>query len=133
MTDVLGGQVSMLFNSMPTVIPHVKSGRLKGVAVGSAKRSPAMPDTPTVAEAGVPGFDYVTWYGMFAPAATPKPTVAKLNAEVAKILGDRELAQRLAVQGAEPAPTTPEQLGRYMREEQARWRKVIKSANLQLE
>lgn len=133
MTEVLAGQVSMLFNSMPTVIPHVKSGRLKGVAVGSAKRSPAMPDTPTVAEAGVPGFDYVTWYGMFAPAATPKFIIAKLNAEVAKILGDRELAQRLAVQGAEPAPTTPEQLGRYMREEQTRWRKVIKNANLKLE
>ena len=133
MTDLLGGQVSMLFNSMPTVIPHVKSGRLKGIAVGSAKRSAAMPDIPTVAESGVLGFDYVTWYAMFGPAALPKPIIAKLNAEIVKMLADRELAQRLAVQGAEPSPGTPEQLGRYMREEQERWRKVIKSANLKLD
>ena len=133
MTDLLGGQVSMLFNSMPTVIPHVKSGRLKGIAVGSAKRSAAMPDIPTVAESGVPGFDYVTWYAMFGPAALPKPIIAKLNAEIVKMLADKELAQRLAVQGAEPSPGTPEQLGRYMREEQERWRKVIKSANLKLD
>ena len=133
MTDLLGGQVSMLFNSMPTVIPHVKSGRLKGIAVGSAKRSAAMPDIPTVAESGVLGFDYVTWYAMFGPAALPKPIIAKLNAEIVKMLADKELAQRLAVQGAEPSPGTPEQLGRYMREEQERWRKVIKSANLKLD
>jgi tripartite-type tricarboxylate transporter receptor subunit TctC len=133
MTDVLGGQVSLMFNSMPTVLPHVKSGRLKGIAVGSAKRSAAMPDTPTVAESGVPGFDYVTWYGMFAPAATPKPIIAKLSAEVKKMLDEREMAQRLAVQGAEPSPSTPEQLARYMLEEQERWRKVIKGANIKFE
>ncbi len=133
MTEVLGGQVSMMFNSMPTVIQHVKSGRLKGVAVGTLKRSPAMPDTPTVAESGVPGFDYVTWYGVFAPAATPQSIVMRLNAEVVKMLADREISQRLSVQGAEPSPSTPEQLGRYMLEEQERWRKVIKSAKLKLE
>ncbi len=136
MTDVLGGQVSLMFNSMPTVLPHVKSGRLKGIAVGSAKRSPAMPDIPTVAEsgiAGLAGFDYVTWYGMLAPAATPKPVIAKLNAEIIKMLADREMAQRLAVQGSDPAPSTPEQLGRYMLEEQGRWRKVIKSAGIKFE
>ena len=136
MTDVLGGQVSLMFNSMPTVLPHVKSGRLKGIAVGSAKRSAAIPDTPTVAESGVAGlagFDYVTWYGMFAPAATPKPIIAKLNAEVKKMLDEREMSQRLAVQGAEPSPSTPEQLASYMLEEQARWRKVIKGANIKFE
>jgi len=133
LTDVLAGQISLMFNSMPTVLQHIRGGKLKGIAVGSAKRSPAMPDTPTVAESGVPGFDYVTWYGMFAPAATPKTIIAKLNAEVVKILGERELSQRLAVQGADPSPSTPEQLGRYMLEEQNRWRKVIKSANLKLD
>lgn len=136
MTEVLAGQVSLMFNSMPTVLPHVKSGRLKGIAVGSAKRSPAMPDVPTVAESGVAGlagFDYVTWYGMLAPAATPKPIIAKLNAEVKKMLDEREMAQRLAVQGSDPAPSTPEQLGRYMLEEQERWRKVIKSAGIKFE
>ncbi|MEQ1774060.1 MAG: tripartite tricarboxylate transporter substrate binding protein [Burkholderiales bacterium] len=133
MTDVLAGQIPMLFNSMPTVLPHVKSGKLKGIAVGSAKRSPAAPDIPTVAESGVPGFDYVTWYGMFAPAATPKPVITKLNAAVVKILGEREMSQRLAVQGADPSPSTPEQLARYRVEEENRWRKVIKSANLKLD
>ncbi|HTE15092.1 MAG TPA: tripartite tricarboxylate transporter substrate binding protein [Burkholderiales bacterium] len=133
MTDVLAGQIPLMFNSMPTVLQHIKSGKLKGIAVGSAKRSPAMPDIPTVAESGVTGFDYVTWYGMFAPAATPKPVVAKLNAEVVKMLSEREMSQRLAVQGADPAPSTPEQLGRYRLEEENRWRKVIKSANLKLD
>ncbi len=107
LTELLGGQVALMFNSMPTVIPYVKSGRLKGIAVGSAKRSPAMPDTPTVAESGVPGFDYVTWYAMFAPAATPQPIIAKLNAEVVKMLGVREMSQRLAAQGADPSTSDP--------------------------
>lgn len=133
MTDLLAGQVSLLFNSMPTIIPYVKSGRLKGIAVGSAKRSAAMPDLPTVAESGVPGFDYVTWYAVYAPAATPRTIVDKLNGEIAKMLADKELAQRLIVQGAEPSPGTPADLGRYTREEQERWRKVIKSANLKLD
>mgnify|MGYP003350796357 CR=1 FL=1 len=133
MTDVLSGQVSMLFNSMPTVLPHVKSGRLKGIAVGSARRSPAVPDIPTVAESGVPGFDYVTWYAMYAPANTPRVIVILLNGEVAKMLADKELSTRLAAQGAEPSPGTPEQLGRYQREEQERWRKVIKSAGIKLD
>jgi tripartite-type tricarboxylate transporter receptor subunit TctC len=133
LTDVLAGQMSMMFNSMPTVLQHVKSAKLKGIAVGSAKRSPAMPDIPTVAESGVPGFDYVTWYGVFAPAATPGGIIAKINGEVIKMLNEREMANRLAAQGAEPAPTSPEDLGRYMREEQTRWRNVIKSANLKLD
>ena len=133
MTDVLAGQIPLMFNSMPTVLQHIRAGKLKGIAVGSARRSPAMPDTPTVAESGVAGFDYVTWYAMYAPAATPRPIITKLNAEVVKMLGEREMSQRLAVQGADPSPTTPEQLGRYMLEEQHRWRKVIKSANLKLD
>lgn len=78
-------------------------------------------------------FSMDNWYAMFAPAATPKPVVAKLNAEMVKMLGEREMSQRLAVQGADPSPSTPEQLGRYMLEEQNRWRKVIKSANLKLD
>lgn len=133
MTDVLGGQVPIMFNSMPSVLPHVKVGKLKGIAVGSAKRSPAIPDIPTVAEAGVPGFDYVTWYAMFAPAATPKPIIAKINAELVKMLGDPAMAQRFASQGADPQSSTPEQLGRYMREDFERWRSVIKSAGLKLD
>ena len=133
LTDLLAGQISLMFNSMPSVLPQVKAGKLKGIAVGSAKRSPAAPDTPTVAESGVPGFNYVTWYGLFAPAATPKAIIAKLNTEVVRMLTEPELAQRLAVQGADPQSSTPEGLARYMREEHERWKKVIKTANIKSE
>jgi tripartite-type tricarboxylate transporter receptor subunit TctC len=133
LTDLLAGQVSLMFNSMPSVLPHVKSGKLKGIAVGSAKRSPAAPDIPTVAESGVPGFDYVTWYGLFAPAATPRAIIAKLNAQVVSMLAEPELAQRLVVQGADPQSSTPEGLARYMREEHERWKKVITSAGIKAE
>jgi tripartite-type tricarboxylate transporter receptor subunit TctC len=132
-TDVLAGQVSLMFNSMPSVLPHVRNKKLKGIAVSSAKRSSAAPDIPTVAEAGLPGFEYVTWYGLYAPAATPKDIVMKLNVEVVKILTAPELSQRLASQGAEPASGTPEQLGRHMRDEYESWKKVIKTANIRLD
>ena len=129
-TDLLGGQVQLMFNSMPVVLPLVKSGKLKGLAVGSAQRSPAAPDVPTVAEAGVPGFENVTWYGMFAPAKTSSEVITKLNAQVVKILTDPEMAQRMASQGAEPRSTTPEELAQYMRVEFARWKKVISAAGI---
>ena len=132
-TDLLGGQVSLMFNSMPSVLPYVRAGRLKGIAVGSPKRSPAAPDIPTVAEAGVPGFQYVTWYGLFAPAATPKDIIAKLNAEVVRALQDKEVAQRLLREGAEPAPGTPDALAKYMRAEYEQWKKTISPAKLKLE
>ena len=132
-TDVLAGHVSLMFNSMPSVLQHVKSGRLKGIAVGSAKRSPAAPAIPTVAESGVPGFEYVTWYGMFAPAATPKDIVSKLNGELVRVLHDKDVAQRLEREGAEPAPGTPEQLARYMRSEHEQWKKTIAAAKIRIE
>lgn len=132
-TDVLAGQISLMFNSMPSVLPHVKNKKLKGIAVSSAKRSAAAPDIPTVAEAGLSGFAYVTWYGLYAPAATPKDIVAKLNAEVVRILTAPELSQRFASQGAEPASSTPEQLARHMRDEYESWKKVIKSASIKLD
>lgn len=134
-TDVISGRVSLLFNSMPSVLPHIKSGRLRAIAVGSAKRSPAAPDIPTVAEAGpaLKGFQYVTWYALLAPAAVPKDVIAKINAESVKILSQPEMVQRLTSQGAEPAPGTPEELGKFMRNEYEDWKKVIKAANIKLE
>ncbi len=132
-TELLAGQVQVMFNSMPSVLPLVTSGKLKGLAVGSAQRSPAAPNIPTVAEAGVPGFEYVTWYGMFAPAHTPKNVIAKLNAAVVKILAEPEMAQRLASQGAEPRSSTPDALLRFMQNESERWRQVIKSAGIKTE
>lgn len=132
-TDILAGNVSLMFNSMPLVLPQTRVGKLRGIAVGSGKRSPAAPDIPTVAEAGVPGFEYVTWYGLFTPAGTPQDVVGQLNALVVKILSDSEMAKRFASQGAEPSTTTPEQLASYRRAEFERWRKLIASMKLKIE
>jgi tripartite-type tricarboxylate transporter receptor subunit TctC len=133
LTDLLGGQIQLMFNSMPSVLPLVASGKLKALAVGSAQRSAAIPDIPTVAEAGVTGFENVTWYGMFAPSRTTRDIVVKLNREVVRILAEPEMAQRLAAQGAEPRSSTPEELAKFMQVESARWNKVIKAANIRLE
>ncbi len=135
MTELMAGQISVMFNSMPSVLPQIAAGRLRGIAVGSAKRSPAAPDIPTVAESSpsLKGFQYVTWYALLAPAATPKDVIAKINAESVKILSQPEMVQRLSSQGAEPAPGTPEELGKFMRDEFEDWKKVIKAANIKLE
>lgn len=132
-TDLISGRVSLMFNSMPSVLPQVAARKLRGIAVGSAQRSPAVPDIPTVAESGVPEFEYVTWYGLYAPAATPKEIVARLNVEVVRILADPEVARRFATQGAEPKSTTPEALARFQREEYERWKRVIQSAGIKPE
>jgi len=132
LTDLISGQISAMFNSMPTVLPHMKNGRLRGIAVGSAKRSPAAPDIPTVEESGFKGFQYVTWYALLAPAATPKNVIAKINADAVMALSQPDLAKRLASQGAEPAPGTPEALAKFWRSEYEGWLRVIKSANLKL-
>lgn len=135
MTDLISGQISAMFNSMPSVLPHIASGRMRGIAVGSAKRSPAAPDIPTVAESGpqLAGFQYVTWYALLAPAAVPKDIIAKINAESVKALSEPEMSKRLSSQGAEPAPGTPEELGKFMRREFDDWKKVIKAANIKLD
>lgn len=133
MTDLISGQITAMFNSMPSVLPHIANGRMRGIAVGSAKRSPAAPDIPTVAESGVPGFQYVTWYAFMAHAGVPKDIIAKINAETVKSLNDPEMSKRFSSQGAEPAPTTPEELGKFMRKEFEDWVRVIKAANIKLE
>ena len=132
-TDLLGGQVSLMFNSMPSVLPYVRTKRLRGIAVSSAKRSAAAPEIPTVAEAGLPGFQYVTWYGVYAPAATPKEVIAKLNAEIVRGLQDKAVAEKLLREGAEPAPGTPEALAKFMRAEFEQWKKTIAAAKLKLD
>jgi tripartite-type tricarboxylate transporter receptor subunit TctC len=132
-TDLIAGQVSLMFNSMPSVLPHIASGRLRAIAVGSARRSPAAPDIPTVAESGVKGFQYVTWYAFMAHAGVPRDIIARINAETVRALNDPEIAKRFSSQGADPAPSTPEELGRFMRAEFEDWRKVIKAANIKLD
>src|SRR3970282_1686365 len=126
------GNTPVYFAAAPGALPRVKSGKLRGIAVGSAQRSPYLPDLPTVAESGIPGFEYVIWYGLFAPAKTPKEIVEKLNTEVVRILKDPETVRELASRGAEASPTTPEPFGRSRGEAQERWKKVVKAAGIKL-
>ncbi len=129
-TDLLGGQVQLMFNPMPALLPHVKAGKLRALGVGSTRRSAVIPDVPTVADAGVPGFEYVLWYALLAPAKTPASKLHKLNADVVAVLAEPELAQRLASQGAEPRSTTADELARFIAAESRRLKKVIDGAGI---
>jgi tripartite-type tricarboxylate transporter receptor subunit TctC len=131
--DLVGGQVNLMFDNMPSSLPHVKSGRLRAIAVTSAKRSPAAPDLPTIAESGVPGYEAVAWFGVLAPAGTPPAIVKKLNAEIIKVLKSPDVAERLSSQGAEPVSNTPEQFSAYIKSEMAKWAKVIKASGAQVD
>ena len=132
-TDLLGGQVQVMFNPMPPLMPHVKSGKLKALAVGSTRRSSALPDIPTVAEAGVPGYEYVTWYSIVAPAKTPQAVILKINAGLAAVMSNPDVAQRLASQGAEPRTSTPAELAKFIQEDFKRLGSVIRSAGIRVE
>jgi len=132
-TDLLGGQIAIMFETGPLVMPHVKSGKLRALAVGSAQRASAAPDLVTIAESGYPGFESVGWAGLLAPAGTPKEIVTKINAEVVRILGPAELKDRFVGMGAELLSSTPEEFGAYIRSETAKWGKVIKDANIKID
>ncbi|HUP94550.1 MAG TPA: tripartite tricarboxylate transporter substrate binding protein [Burkholderiales bacterium] len=123
--DLLAGQVQLASMGLPPAMPHIKAGKLRVLAVTGAKRSPLLPDAPTVSEAGLRGFDVTSWYGMFGPAALPRDIVGKVNADIAAVLNAPDVRDRLAGSGAEPAPTTPDDLGRLVREEIAKWSKVV--------
>ena len=123
--DLLAGQVQLASMGLPPAMPHIKAGKLRVLAVTGAKRSPLLPDAPTVSEAGLRGLDVTSWYGMFGPAALPREIVGKVNADIAAVLNAPDVRERLAGSGAEPAPTTPEDLGRLVREEIAKWSKVV--------
>ena len=132
-TETVGGHVPMMFGSLPSVLPQVKAGRLRALAVSTAKRSSFVPELPTVAEAGVPGFEARQWWGVFAPAKTPRPVVAKLNGEIHKILAAADVKSRLADEGAEPVVTTPEAFGAIVKSDIAKWKKVVADLNLKLD
>lgn len=106
-TDLLGNQIAIMFDNMPSAIQHVRSGKLRAIAVTTAKRSPELPDVPTIAESGVPGYEATSWFGMFAPAATPAPVVAKLNATIVKVLAQPDIRKKLAEQGRKPLARRP--------------------------
>ena len=127
-TDVVGGQAQVLFNGMLATYPFVKDGRLKMIAISSAKRFSAAPDVPTVAESGLPGFETGSWQGIVAPAGTPAEIVNRLHDTVAKILATPEVKDRLDKAGAEVRPQTPAQFGEFIRSEKARWAKVVKES-----
>jgi len=129
-TDLIAGQVDATFTGAPAVLPHVRSGRLRALAVSSARRLPTLPDVPTVAESGYPGFEADQWYGIVAPAGTPAALVARLNAEINKALALPDVARQLALEGAEPMPTTPRAFGDLIAREIPRWAEVVKAGNV---
>ena len=131
--DLLGGRVTMMFDNMPSSLPLVKEGKLRALGVTSAQRSPAAPDIPTLAEAGLPGFEAVSWFALFAPANTPKPIVDKLQGEVAKIIKSPEVSKKLAEIGLDPVGSTPEALASYQRSEIVKWAKVVKDSGAKAE
>jgi tripartite-type tricarboxylate transporter receptor subunit TctC len=127
------GQADAIFNGMLATYPHVKSGKLKLLAVSSAKRLAAIPDVPTVAEGGLKDFETGSWQGVVAAGGTPKDVVARLNTEIIKAFSTTEMKENLAKQGAEVYPMTPEQLGNWLKKEIDKWAKIVKAANLKLE
>ena len=131
-TDLVGGQTSMIFATMPTVLPLVKAGKLRALAVTGAHRNPAAPEYPAMAET-LPGFDVTNWIGIFAPAGTPADIVAKLNAEITRIMQLPEIQSRLANEGAKFTPNTPAEFGAFQKREIAKWAKVIKEAGLRVD
>lgn len=130
---VMNGEVSMFFDTPITATPLVREGKLRAIGVSTSTRSPLFPDVPTIAEAGVPGYEVLGWNGILAPAATPPDIVQRLNREIRAILEEPEIKQKLAQQGAEPAPTDPETFARRIRDDVAKWSEVIRAAGIQPE
>lgn len=132
-TDLLGGRVDMMFGNVPAALPHIKAGKLRALAVTGATRSKAMPEVPTINESGVPGYNVTSWLALVAPARTPKDIIDRLNAEAIKALNAPEGLKVLEPLEAEPGSGSPEDLGRFMRAEQAKWGKLIREANIKAE
>jgi tripartite-type tricarboxylate transporter receptor subunit TctC len=132
-TDLLGGQVSLTFDSLLQSLPYIKSGRLNALAVLGSKRSTLLPGTPTVAESGVPGYALTNWFGLVVPASTPRELVARLYGDVSKVLAQTEVRDRIHGMGADVIGSSPEQFATFMRAETAKWAKVIKQANIRAE
>jgi tripartite-type tricarboxylate transporter receptor subunit TctC len=132
-TDLLGGQVTMSFDTVTPVLPHIKSGKLRALAVTTAKRSSALPDVPTLDEAGLKGFDIGTWFGVLAPAATPRDVLARLNTEMVKVIQSPEFKARMQEIGAEPVGNTAEQMAEQIKAETARFAKAVKDAKVTIE
>lgn len=131
--DLVGGQVQLLFSDMAPFVPFVKAGKLRVLAVSTAKRSRLYPDLPTIAESGVPGYDLSGWYGVLVPSGTPRPIVDRLHAEFMKAMRAPDMAERYATLGLEPVESTPEQFGAYIRAELAKWGDIVKRSGTRIE
>ena len=131
--DTVSGQVEMLFSGVPALLPHIQSGRLRALAIGSLKRFPALPTVPTLDEAGLKDYEATTWFGLMAPAKVPKDIVARLNSEIGKALANKEVHDRFINEGVEPRGGTPEQFGMFIRDEIEKYAKVVKAGNLKAE
>jgi tripartite-type tricarboxylate transporter receptor subunit TctC len=133
LVDLAGGSVQVLFVDIAGALPHIKSGKIIPLAVGGAKRSALLPELPTVAEAGFPGFEVSAWMGMLAPAGTPQPIVARLNTALTQVLGQPDIRERFAGLGAEPLSSSPEEFAAHIRTESQKWATLVKSAGVKIE
>ena len=133
LTDVMAGFVEVMFENLPSALPFINAGKLQVLAVTGKDRSPVLKTVPTLAESGFPGFDMVSWQALVAPANTPKPVIDKLNAEVARVLRTPEMKEKMIGLGTEVVANTPEQFAQYLREEMAKWSKIVKDAGIKLE
>jgi len=129
-TDLLGGRIDVMFAPAETVMPHVKSGRLRALAVTSGQRFAVLPDLPTVAKSGVPGYSAVGWFGLFAPAATPPELVAKISADAGRVLSDPAVKEKMVAAGAEPQPMSPAQFRQFVRNEMDKWTRLMKERGI---
>ena len=131
--DLIGGHIQVMFDNAPGQIPYIRSGKTRALAITAAKRNFQLPEVPTMIEAGVPGFEVTSWYGVFGPARVPERILAKLNAELVKTLNMPEIKERMAEQGIEPAPTTREEFAAFQKAEVVRWAKVVKDSGATVE
>ena len=133
LTDLLGGQVQLMFNSAVSMLPQVRAGKLRALAITSARRLPAMPELPTVSESGLPGYEAASWYGVLAPAGTQRAIIDKLNREVVRIMQLPNVRERLIADGADPVGSSPEEFAAHIKRELARWAKVVKNAHIRVQ
>jgi tripartite-type tricarboxylate transporter receptor subunit TctC len=130
LTDLMGGAVAMMFDTIPSALAHVKSGKLRALGVTGAKRSPVLPDVPTIAEAGLPGFEVVSWYGLVAPARLPQEVARRLNAEATKAANGKEFRGRMEPLGFDIVTAAPEKMAEMLAADSARWAPLIKAAGI---
>ena len=133
LTDLLAGQIDLMFAPAQTVMPHVQAGKLNALAVTSAKRSATLPDLPTIAEAGLPGYEAIGWFGLLAPAKTPSAIVARLSTDANKVLAEADVKQKMLILGAEPSGDTPQEFARFIHDDQAKWSKLMKERGIAVE